>query len=76
LKVGHHGSKYSTSAKFLEKSIPTYSVLSVGKNSYGHPTSELSNRLKKVKSIVYRTDKSGNIVFSSNGIKITPRMVR
>ncbi|MCA9766155.1 MAG: MBL fold metallo-hydrolase [Carnobacterium sp.] len=76
LKVGHHGSKYSTSAKFLEKAIPTYSVLSVGKNSYGHPTSDVSNRLKKVKSIVYRTDKSGNIVFSSNGIKITPRMVR
>ncbi|SEL09217.1 Metal-dependent hydrolase, beta-lactamase superfamily II [Carnobacterium iners] len=76
LKVGHHGSKYSTSAKFLEKTVPTYSVLSVGKNGYGHPTSDVLNRLKKVRSNVHRTDKSGNIVFSSNGIKITPRMVR
>ncbi|MEG0497890.1 MAG: MBL fold metallo-hydrolase [Carnobacterium sp.] len=76
LKVGHHGSKNSTSAKFLEKALPTYSVLSVGKNGYGHPTSEVSNRLKKVRSTAYRTDRSGNIIFNSNGMKVTPRMVR
>lgn len=76
LKVAHHGSKYSTSAKFLDKAKPTYSVISVGKNGYKHPTSDVLNRLKKVKSTVYRTDKSGNVIFTSNGSKITVKTVK
>lgn len=76
LKVAHHGSKYSTSAKFLSKALPKYSVISVGKNSYGHPTSETVNRLKKVKSTVYRTDKSGNIIFTSNGSSLSVKTVK
>ncbi len=76
LKVGHHGSKDSTTANLLNKAKPTYSVISVGKNSYGHPTSTAINRLKTVKSTVYRTDKSGNIIFTSNGSKITVKTVK
>ena len=76
LKVGHHGSKDSTSKKLLDKAKPIYSVISVGKNSYGHPTSEALNRLKAVKSTVYRTDKSSNIIFTSNGSKITVKTVK
>lgn len=76
LKVAHHGSKYSTSATLLDQAKPTYSVISVGKNGSNHPTSEVLNRLKKVKSTVYRTDKSGNIIFTSNGSNITVKMVK
>ncbi|WP_035050920.1 ComEC/Rec2 family competence protein [Carnobacterium pleistocenium] len=76
LKVGHHGSKDSTTANLLNKAKPTYSVISVGKNSYGHPTSTALNRLKAVKSTVYRTDKFGNIIFTSNGSKITVKTVK
>ncbi|MDY0393374.1 ComEC/Rec2 family competence protein [Virgibacillus halophilus] len=70
LKVGHHGSKGSTSTAFLKKVKPAYGVISVGKNSYGHPTKETLNRLKKAKVKVYRTDKSGNIVATANGSTI------
>lgn len=77
LKVGHHGSKDSTSKKLLDKAKPTYSVISVGKNnSYKHPTSATLNRLKAAKSKVYRTDKSGNIIFTSTGTKITVKTVK
>ncbi|WP_373470800.1 ComEC/Rec2 family competence protein [Carnobacterium alterfunditum] len=76
LKVGHHGYKDSTTANLLNKTKPTYSVISVGKNSYGHPTSTALNRLKAVKSTVYRTDKSGNIIFTSTGSKITVKTVK
>lgn len=77
LKVGHHGSKDSTSKKLLDKAKPTYSVISVGKNnSYKHPTSATLNRLKAAKSTVYRTDKSGNIIFTSTGTKISVKTVK
>jgi competence protein ComEC len=67
LKVGHHGAKTSTSTAFLNAVKPKYAVISVGKNSYGHPTKEVLNRLKAVKAIVYRTDQKGTIIFTSNG---------
>lgn len=70
LKVGHHGSKGSTSATFLKKVKPKYGVISVGKNSYGHPSKETRNRLKKAKVKTYRTDKSGNIIATANGSTI------
>lgn len=77
LKVGHHGSKDSTSKKLLDKAKPTYSVISVGKNnSYKHPTSATLDRLKAAKSKVYRTDKSGSIIFTSTGTKITVKTVK
>lgn len=71
LKVGHHGSDTSSSAKFLKAVQPTYAVISVGKNSYGHPTQALLNRLKTAKSKVYRTDNKGTITAISDGKNIT-----
>lgn len=63
LKVGHHGSKYATSEEFLKMIRPEYAVISVGKNSYGHPTSEAMSRLNGVGLVLYRTDEMGNVVF-------------
>ncbi|MGG3662497.1 ComEC/Rec2 family competence protein [Bacillus gobiensis] len=72
LKVGHHGSKDSSSKDFLNKVKPTYAVISVGKgNRYKHPTSETLNRLKAVKAKVYRTDKNGTVKITSSGTKIS-----
>jgi competence protein ComEC len=72
LKVGHHGSKSSTSQSFLNKVNPKHAVISVGKgNSYGHPTQEVMNRLKAKGVTTYRTDESGTVVATSNGNNIT-----
>ena len=76
LKVGHHGAKTSTSAAFLKTVKPSYAVLSVGKNSYGHPTSTVVNRLNAMKIKTYRTDKSGHIIFTTNGSKISVKTVK
>jgi len=65
LKVGHHGSKYSSSLEFLSRVNASVAVISVGENSYGHPTAEVLDRL----SVVYRTDLDGNIKFV-NGVYI------
>ena len=65
LKVGHHGSKTSTSASFVNDIKPKYSVISVGKNnSYGHPNKEVLKNLKN--SVIYRTDQIGSIKFKLN----------
>lgn len=63
LKVAHHGSSYSTSEEFIKATTPEYSVISVGKNSYGHPSSEVLNRLETNGVENYRTDINGNILF-------------
>ena len=62
LKVGHHGSKYSGSDFFLARVTPKWSIISVGENSYGHPTEEALDRLQKVGSEILRTDELGTIV--------------
>ena len=65
LKVGHHGSKTSTSTEFINKVKPKYAIISVGKNNmYGHPNREVLNNLEK--QIVYRTDEMGSINFRIN----------
>ena len=62
LKVAHHGSKNSTSDKFLERVNPDISVISCGKkNRYGHPHDELLNRLKKINTTIFRTDMDGAV---------------
>lgn len=62
LKVGHHGSKTSSSKKFINEINPVYSVISVGENNrYGHPNKETINNLSK--SQIYRTDRDGSIMF-------------
>ena len=61
LKVGHQGSKFSSSANFLKKILPEYAVIEVGKNSYGHPTDEALSRLASVGAKIFRTDQNGTI---------------
>ena len=63
LIVGHHGSKYSTSAELLEAGKPDIAIISVGENSYGHPTNEVLERLTEFGCEVYRTDQQGTITF-------------
>lgn len=68
LKVAHHGSKYSSSLEFLEKTTPSYAIISVGKNnSYDHPSSETINNLKKYTNNIYLTSELGTILLTSNG---------
>lgn len=72
LKVGHHGSKDSSSKDFLAAAKPTYSIISVGaKNQYKLPTSDTLNRLKAIKTNVFRTDLKGHITVTSDGKKIS-----
>lgn len=72
LKVGHHGSKTSTSQAFLSKVSPKYAVIEVGKdNSYGHPTAAALEKLEKIGATIYRTDKDGTIIFTSDAKTIT-----
>lgn len=71
LKVAHHGGRESTSQEFLNSVLPEYAVISVGDNSYGHPTPETLSRLKDVKSKVFRTDLDGDIVLTVSGGKIS-----
>ena len=60
LKIGHHGSKTSSSKYFINEIKPKYSIISVGKNNrYGHPTSEVLDTLSNSK--IYRTDLDGSI---------------
>lgn len=72
LKVGHHGSRGSSSYVFLKAVNPSYSVISSEKgNDYGHPHKEALSRLNDVGSTLFRTDKEGTIVATSDGKKIT-----
>jgi len=72
LKVGHHGSKTSTSSSFLDVVKPQYAVIEVGKdNPYGHPTSAALNRLSDANVKVFRTDLDGTIVFTTDGKTIS-----
>ena len=70
LKIAHHGSKYSTSDLFLENVKPEFAVIEVGKNTYGHPTPEVLQRLEKFGIKVFRTDKDGDVKFVSDGNNI------
>ena len=71
LKVGHHGSKTSSSKEFIDEINSKYSIISVGKNNrYGHPNKEVLNNLEQSK--IYRTDQDGSIKFKikNNKLKI------
>lgn len=61
LKVGHHGSRHSTKSQFALQVDPQYAVISVGRNSYGHPHQEALDALGQ--SRLVRTDESGDAVF-------------
>jgi len=69
LKVSHHGAANGTTKAFLDKVKPN--VISVGENSYGHPTKETLNCLKTAKAAVYRTDQKGTVTAISDGKSIS-----
>ena len=74
LKVGHHGSKTSSSESFINEMNPKYSIISVGKNNrYGHPNKEVLNNLEDSK--IYRTDKNGSIMFKIKNSKLNIKNV-
>ena len=71
LKVGHHGSKTSSSKEYIDEIKPKYAIISVGKNNrYDHPNKEVLNNLDNSK--IYRTDQDGSIMFKikNNKLKI------
>jgi len=61
LKVGHHGSKNSSGAAFLKKVTPLKAIISVGKNSYGHPAEETLDRLGLIGAEILSTLEEGTI---------------
>lgn len=63
LVAGHHGSKNSTCDELLAATRPKLVAISVGENSYGHPATEVLERLTRYGCTVYRTDIHGNITF-------------
>lgn len=66
LKVGHHGSKTSTSEELLEITTPSIAIISVGENNrYGHPNDEVIERLEN--QIIFRTDELGMITYECKG---------
>ncbi len=67
LKFPHHGSKTALSSELLDLIKPELAVISVGKNSYGHPTYEALNLLSSRGVKVERTDKHGDIEIVSDG---------
>ena len=71
LKVGHHGSKTSTSERLLKETNPNIALISCGKdNKFNHPNRETINVLNKYKVKYYRTDKQGTITINLNNNKI------
>jgi len=72
LKVGHSGSKTSTTPEFLAAVNPGVAVISVGENSYGHPSGEVVERLEAELGAenIYRTDEQGTIEFITDGERL------
>ncbi len=72
LKVGHHGSKTSSSEEFLEYVTPEVSLISAGfKNKFGHPSGEIIERLENVGSTIYRSDLQKSILLRSDGNEVS-----
>ena len=67
LKVPHHGSKTGMTQGFIDWIKPEVAVISVGKNSYGHPSAEAITMLQKEGSKIFRTDQKGDIEIISDG---------
>jgi competence protein ComEC len=64
LKVAHHGSAYSTSTSFLSELRPRFAVISVGVNSYGHPSPQTLARLRHAGTRIYTTQRNGSITLT------------
>ena len=79
LKIGHHGSKYATSADFLKRVQPEVAIVSCGAwNRYGHPSQAVLDRLRAANANVklYRTDLQGEITITTRGSDITVKTAK
>jgi competence protein ComEC len=77
LKVGHHGSQTSSTLDYLRAVSPRYAIIPCGEgNSYGHPHSDLLERLAAIGATVYRTDINGTVIFTTDGETITVTTAR
>jgi competence protein ComEC len=71
LKLGHHGSRTSSSEVFLASVLPAYAIVSAGKgNSYGHPHAEVVENVQEVGSRLLSTAEVGRVTFFSDGQKV------
>lgn len=71
LKLGHHGSKYSSSEEFIKITSPKYALISVGmSNRFGHPAKKVIDLLNKEKVKIFRTDYDKAILLETDGNKI------
>lgn len=62
LKVGHHGSSYSSGQEFLNMVTPEHSIISVGENNkFGHPSSRILKKLERTGTQIMRTDLNGDV---------------
>jgi len=69
LKVGHHGSKTSSSLPFLQAVKPDYGIISVGLyNRFHHPSPSVIERLDTMQIKIHRTDREGAVLLQSNGL--------
>ncbi|MFA6534569.1 MAG: ComEC/Rec2 family competence protein [Patescibacteria group bacterium] len=74
LKVGHHGSSYSTGVEFLKSVKPELAAISVGQgNKFGHPSLRVVNRLIRAGAAVRRTDQEGEVTMVSDGERVVVR---
>ena len=72
LKVGHHGSAYSSSDAFLEAVRPRYAVISVGRhNHFGHPAPRTIAALESIGAAIYRTDEDGGVTIATDGTLVS-----
>ena len=77
LKVGHHGSRTSSTQKYLNAVAPSYAVICCGAdNDYGHPHTEAMTRLTGTGATIYRTDLQSTIIFTTDGKDITVSVSR
>ena len=78
LKVAHHGSKTSSTAKFLELVTPKIALIGVGEgNKFGHPNNGVLDRIRDYTNKIYRTDKNGEIeiIYTKGKIRILTKIV-
>lgn len=68
LKVAHHGSRFSTGEPWLSAVAPEWGIISVGENTFGHPTPDTLGRLADAGVQVYRTDQDGDVVVATDGV--------
>ncbi|HRH24858.1 MAG TPA: MBL fold metallo-hydrolase [Candidatus Paceibacterota bacterium] len=70
LKLGHHGSRTSTTSAYLKATTPSLALISAGKNnSYGHPHKEVLDLLKQFKTPYLSTQTEGTVLFETDGVK-------